>query len=459
MPCRDKCRFRCFAISAAHRQQCREQMRKAYSSNGQLGRLVFLNTIVDITPLNEEWASKTGWSGRAFQKSSTDVSCKWCKCKTLACQGKPHRFSNCPDSERAKVVFEQRREQLCKRRGSMLFFLPPDSSAGPRIQVCRAAFCNVFGLRYRSKLLARLRSKDQRLVLPALMSRGRQAGYNEETAKMVKEHIKRYPRSTGHYSIKAQYYARYFTDSTLTAVKMWKDFCRLNDRGFYNAAVRVSYWPSYDDHNSYKKKPKVSMPKPLLTYQSLLNYLKLYDVSFKKLQADVCDECDRLQAVIDDGNSNEAEVEFAQKALEIHKVKADECYARRADHIKSAKEDFPGKAAISADTKLASLDKTDCQVQDAWGNLRTPRLPNGQAYYLRILPVWVYDFYSAASQTHFLYSWNETIGHKGVDNVISAEYHHHQHHRTGVKCLKKWMDGCYGQANNYTVVKEQAKLW
>ncbi len=98
-------------------------------------------------------------------------------------------------------------------------------------------------------------------------------------------------------------------------------------------------------------------------------------------------------------------------------------------------------------------------MQDAWGNLRTPRLPNGQAYYLRILPVWVYDFYSAASQTHFLYSWNETIGHKGVDNVISAEYHHHQHHRTGVKCLKKWMDGCYGQANNYTVVKEQAKLW
>ena len=37
--------------------------------------------------------------------------------------------------------------------------------------------------------------------------------------------------------------------------------------------------------------------------------------------------------------------------------------------------------------------------------------------------------------------------------MVSAEYHHRITHRTGSRVQKKWMDGCFGQANNKTMVK------
>jgi hypothetical protein len=65
----------------------------------------------------------------------------------------------------------------------------------------------------------------------------------------------------------------------------------------------------------------------------------------------------------------------------------------------------------------------------------------------------VYDFFNAALNTHYLYAWNETIGHEGVNNIISAEHHYHSNYKTGAKNGRKWMDNCYGQANNQVMMK------
>jgi hypothetical protein len=62
----------------------------------------------------------------------------------------------------------------------------------------------------------------------------------------------------------------------------------------------------------------------------------------------------------------------------------------------------------------------------------------------RILPVWVYNFYNAALNIHHLFAWNETTGHKGVNNIISAEHYYHTNFKTGAKRGQKWMDGCFG---------------
>ena len=44
-----------------------------------------------------------------------------------------------------------------------------------------------------------------------------------------------------------------------------------------------------------------------------------------------------------------------------------------------------------------------------------------------------YYFYFAASDSHYAYVWNKTIGGKGANNVVSAEYHFHTTFRTGAK--------------------------
>ena len=102
-----------------------------------------------------------------------------------------------------------------------------------------------------------------------------------------------------------------------------------------------------------------------------------------------------------------ASVAAAQRKVARHLQKADESYDRRRLHIKTSKEQFIN-VDLSRETQglikhMSARGHIDCQVQDMWGGLRTPRLTVGSAYYLRILPTFVYNFYSAAAQNHFLY--------------------------------------------------------
>jgi hypothetical protein len=50
------------------------------------------------------------------------------------------------------------------------------------------------------------------------------------------------------------------------------------------------------------------------------------------------------------------------------------------------------------------------------------------------------------------------VGEKGVNNVLSAEYHYQTTYRTGATHIRKWFDGCFGQANNYTSLKYNAHI-
>lgn len=207
-PCGDnKCRLRCAEQSETHRKHLGEQLKQHYFDRGQIGKLQFLNALVDVERPNKKWLSKTGWSGKDFKKSA--VLCRWCKLKPVEHQGTPHTFSTCPDKCHGEAFFEQRRElYLQQNPGRLTYFLPAESTARGRIPVCRQTFCNTFGLHYRSRLLARLRNKNPQLVLPTYLKRGRSQGYNQLLHDQIRQHIKRYPRSTGHYSIKAQTYTR-----------------------------------------------------------------------------------------------------------------------------------------------------------------------------------------------------------------------------------------------------------
>ena len=86
----------------------------------------------------------------------------------------------------------------------------------------------------------------------------------------------------------------------LNAYRVWKDFCYKHHRGFWDQADGLGYWRSYDDKQStqYKPVPEEKLIKPIVGYQTVLNWLEEYDVSFKKLKTDTCDTCDRLRMTL-----------------------------------------------------------------------------------------------------------------------------------------------------------------
>lgn len=80
------------------------------------------------------------------------------------------------------------------------------------------------------------------------------------------------------------------------------------------------------------------------------------------------------------------------------------------------------------------------------------RLTQGEAFYKRILQTYNYGIYSHAHCQHTIFFWNEVVGDKGVNNVISCEHHHHMNHGSGAGFLKMWFDACAGQCNNWVLI-------
>ena len=75
-------------------------------------------------------------------------------------------------------------------------------------------------------------------------------------------------------------------------VKIWKDFCREHDPKFWKQACTLRYFQTYDSYK-YKKKTDVVLIQPLASYDTIRRWIGVFDVSFKKLAVDTCDECDR----------------------------------------------------------------------------------------------------------------------------------------------------------------------
>lgn len=131
-------------------------------------------------------------------------------------------------------------------------------------------------------------------------------------------------------------------------------------------------------------------------------------------------------------------------------------YKMQQHDKKAAEATFDGSYTFPEDAstiQFASVDAAEMQTQDAGGNLRTPRLRQGEAFYKRILQTFNYGIFSKARNTHSLYFWNEVVGQKVVNNVLSAEHDHHMNMGTGAKHLCLWFDRCSGQCNNWAEVQ------
>ena len=124
---------------------------------------------------------------------------------------------------------------------------------------------------------------------------------------------------------------------------------------------------------------------------------------------DICETCESYHDKI---KAAEDEEEIRKLKVEHHKhvTGADQAYKFQEHDKHQARQVFGRDYAWPEDAhdiEFNSVDATEFQCQDAGGNLRTPRLRQGEAYYKRILQTYMYGIYSAGRNTHSLYFWNE----------------------------------------------------
>ena len=89
----------------------------------------------------------------------------------------------------------------CKRDSLKIrahYFLPPPTDLVAKIRVCKRTFVNVFGLARNTKKLTKLRLSDKSAILPAEQLRGKhRLGWSQLARVEMKNHLKRYPRTSG----------------------------------------------------------------------------------------------------------------------------------------------------------------------------------------------------------------------------------------------------------------------
>lgn len=143
---------------------------------------------------------------------------------------------------------------------------------------------------------------------------------------------------------------------------------------------------------------------------SCFELLTKFSCRFGAIRVDICPTCEsfhnKLKAAEGD-EKNQLEQEHHK-----HVVAADQAYKFQQHDKQETGRVFSANYEWAEDAheiEFNSVDAAEFQCQDAGGNLRTPRLRQGEAFYKRILQTYVYGIYSGARKAHSLYFWNEVI--------------------------------------------------
>jgi len=188
---------------------------------------------------------------------------------------------------------------------------------------------------------------------------------------------------------------------------------------------------------------------------SLSSYKKIFynnfNISFGYPRCDTCSTCDayivkckeiqnELSACA--GDDRKSEIVKEQNELrvqqEIHKRKADTFYVRKRGAKNRAKDDS---------TYLAI-------AMDFCKNLPCPNIPTNDVYYKRQLSFYAFNIHVLSTSASYFYTYDETIGKKGADDVCSflANFLDNEVTET-VKEVHIFCDSCAGQNKNYTVFR------
>ncbi|KAK3256726.1 hypothetical protein CYMTET_34153 [Cymbomonas tetramitiformis] len=430
--CPPTCNFQCGKVPMAHRVALREQLNQEYKSRGKRGVSSFLNCLIQKKDTSKVRASRGYLTTRESAKNQVaGMRCKYCRLGigTVAVGVVPlprnHNFTAL-----ARRVLSRRK-------------LPLDEA-----EETGETHAQVFPNQTPANRGAEI-AKARGLL----------------TMNKVKDHIKLFPREASHYSNDMNGgMARYFLSPDLFPAKLWQLFCHMHLPEFAQQAEKLGWWRSLDSDRA--KPPSVVeletsggvLLKPPLTFSWYLKLIGIYDLSFGQVKVDTCDKCDNFKHRFAEAPAGSEIEKKVSAEWDEHRRGAYTSYDSRNADANTTNKYYPLPLANDEKPAFNSLKKVETQTQDFGGNLRTPKLTVGEAYYLRILATFCYSIFSQARRRTVLYFWNEKIAEKGANNCVSIEHYQHLHYGSGATNLIKWYDGTFSQCNNGTMLRYNLEI-
>jgi len=294
-----------------------------------------------------------------------------------------------------------------RRQQSKFYYL--GNSNGEDVRVCKEFFKKV--LLVSDGRVSRATSQKKNGVSKS-DQRGKHEPHNKTPAAdilYVKDFIEKFPTYTSHYS-RAKNPNRTYLSPSL------------------NISIMYEMYKTQCSNENPVQKP-VSQHK----FREVFN--ESFNISFHPPHQDTCKTCDELKVKLDACNNEETTSQLKTQ-LEIHHRKAD-----------SARH---GLQADCKKAKIASENLTTLTF-DLQKTLPTPVLSTGICYYKRQL--WTYNMgvHDMASDTGYMYLWNESVASRGPNEVASALLCHIKKHVT-TENLVLYSDCCGGQNRNVKLV-------
>ena len=341
--------------------------------------------------------------------------------------------------------------------------LPPMIDGGKELIVSRGFWKKVWVIS--NNLLGRLSSCKRSTVWVPPEFRGGNAPRLEEQLKVVKEILE------ANLEVAEDHYVHFVTKKNklrliqgVVWADVWKKATAQLNPDFVEQAKRAGYWTGYDKRNRrpggataegraawYRNDMETNMtpeqrekyaqyggrvPVPI-SYTAVRDYVDKYLVRKKAQQVDVCQRCLTIEAKLKDKRLPEQERNKLRAELEQHKMEANTQYGfRGGDHTYAVGSKF----SLTMDL-------------DPAGNMRTPFVPNPEAYYLSICSM--YNIVIASSHSVHYYGYDKRTAGKGANEIASIFWKHlkTEHARMkaeggGLQELTVWCDSTRSQTWN-----------
>ena len=173
-------------------------------------------------------------------------------------------------------------------------------------------------------------------------------------------------------------------------------------------------------------------PPPLPAGAPKKPALDRVNLRLKKPRSDTCKTCEELKVKIA-ATDDETEENNLKRDLELHHRKAE-----------------AARKAMDADSQVASVEEDSmCLCFDLQQTLDTPKLPVGEAFYLRQLNTYNLAVVNNVTLESTMFVWNESEGERGADEVAICLLKYLKTVSGSVKRLVLWSDGCGGQNKNH----------
>lgn len=242
-----------------------------------------------------------------------------------------------------------------------------------------------------------------------------------ELIAQVDSHIRSFPKRASHYS-RQKNSTKMYLSPELNVTKLYALYLAKYERDMFEI---------------YGVKDKKHLFRPKITYDFYFRYLKAnFHMSFGSPRSDTCKMCDECE--------NRLKLPLPEEELTQIKINK-QLHTNRAqvffDELKQKSEEAKNNPDV------------DVLCFDYQQNAPLPKVPSGDAFYLRQL--WVYNFciYSVKTGISYFFMYDEITGKKTPNETISFLDHYFKNIISkDVKVLYLFSDNCAAQNKNCSLV-------